>query len=256
MANGQHPPAKIRKKSSAGVIGFALGVSGVGCFGLSGLPGLVFCLIGIFRKSYRIFSWIGLLICLFDILLVSVWTPPGSIPYPISIAKYCMNAPSFWVGYDVLHLRKAQSQYWLFGGAGGALYFKASKPGTFDPNEVIVFAERHNWHFQDKLRFTADDFAKFLNEKGNVIYPDIKVSLDKNLNYEETERLYVKLYEEQQKRVNTLSGMTMYDGGFTLWIQQDCTIFSFDTGNRIGSLSRVSINHEGTEMAVYYNGIR
>lgn len=249
MESRQQTQAKNKKQSFAGVIGFALGMAGICSFGLTALPGFVLCLIGIFRKSYRVLSWIGLFICLLGLLLLSVWTPPGTIPYPVSVAKYCMNAPSFWVGYDLLRLRKAQSQYWLFGGAGGALYFRANKRQTFDPNKVIAFAEKHNWHFQNRTRLTKDDFAKFLDEKGRVISLDLESYLDKEGYYDQ------KLYEPDKQKVNLLTGMAIGDA-FTLWIQRDCTVLSFDTGNRIGVSSHVVINRDGTEMAVYYDGSR
>lgn len=255
MESSQQTQAKNKKQSYVGVIGFALGMAGICSFGLTALPGFVLCLIGIFRKSYRVLSWIGLFVCLFGLLLPSVWTPPGTIPYPLSVAKYCLNAPSFWVNYDVLRLRKAQSQYWFFGGAGGALYFRANKAETFDPNEVIAFAEKHNWHFQNRTRLTKDDFDMFLNEKGHVIWLDEGPYLSGVENVKDYDQA-IKIYERDNQKTSLLRGMTMFPGGFTLWIQQDCDVLSFDTGNRIGASSHVVINRDGTEMAVYYDGSR
>ena len=142
-----------------------------------------------------------------------------------------------------------------FGGAGGSLYFKAGKSQTFDPDEIIAFAEKNNWLFQSKAELTKSDFAKFLDEKGHVIWLDIESyfsCFDDDENYNQGK----KMYEQDKKKSDLLREMTMFPGGFTMWIQQDCTVLSFDTGNRIGMSSHVAINRDGTEMAVYYNGGR
>jgi hypothetical protein len=182
---------------------------------------------------------------MFGLILLSIWTAPGSIPYPLSIAKYCVTAPAFWVGYDIRNLCEAQSQYWLFGGAGGALYFKAESPKTFEDDAIITFASEHNWDFLNRVQLTGEDFEELLNEKGQVEWLD-EIYFD-----EQTEKAFRVL----QKKSGLLRNVTV-GNQFPLWIKKDCTILSFDTGNRIRSTSHVVISNDKTEMAVYYDGSR
>jgi hypothetical protein len=260
--NGSQQTEKKKKKSYVGVIGFglALGSHFLGPFLiLLIIPAFILCLIGIFRKSHRILSSIGLTICLFWLSILFIFmfamTPPGSIPYPLSIVKFRMNAPSFWVRFDRARLTKAQSQYWLFGGAGGALYFKSDESGTFKKKEVIKFAEKNGWRFENETNLNKEEFSKFLDEKGQILGLDIDAyfsPFDNKDDYEQSR----KIHEKDMKKTDILREMTMGLGPwcFTLWIQQDCTILSFDTDNIC--FSHIVINHNGTEMAVYYNGVR
>jgi hypothetical protein len=244
--------AVINKKSGAGIIGFALGATGLLSFGLTAVPGFILCIIGIIRKGHRILSSIGLIICFFGLILLSAWTAPGSIPYPFSIPKYCLNAPPFWVGYDIHNLCEAQSQYWLFGGAGGALYFKSESPKTFEDEAIITFAGEHNWNFLNRVQLTEQDFQELLNQKGQVKRLDDETYFANiTQDYEQAEKAFQALRAKSEILRNVTVGSQ-----FPLWINKDCTILSFDTGNRASLPSHVVINRDGTEMGVYYNGTR
>lgn len=145
------------------------------------------------------------------------------------------------------HLRKAQSQYLFFGGAIGALYFRAADPLTFDPSEVIAFAGKNDWGIKNTFCLGKDDFGKFLDEKGHVVWLDLGDYIDRN----EENR-----YERDKKKTDLLRHMTTVGGNGSLWIQDDCTVLSFDTGNRIGLPSYVVISADGSEMVVYCDDSR
>ncbi|MHC4693664.1 MAG: hypothetical protein ACYS67_13060 [Planctomycetota bacterium] len=250
MEKTEQAQLKAKKKSFVGIIGFALGLAGISSCGLTAIPGLILCVIGIIRKGHRILSSIGLIICLFWLPFLSVWTPPGSIPYPFSVAKYSVTAPAFWVGYDIRHLREAQSQYWLFGGAGGSLFFKAKLPNTFKENEVIEFASKYNWEFTNKTQMTDEDFAILLNEKGRLRKQIPKLDFDEPIDQEHV----IEMYDALEKKYWFLNGLTV-GKSFPIWIRKNCIILSFKTGKSY-SPSNVVINSNGTEMAIYYDGSR
>ncbi len=253
--NRKNDAAVTNKKSVAGVIGFALGVASILSFGLTAIPGLILCIIGIIRKGRRVLSSFGLIICLFGLILFSVWTAPGTIPYPFSVAKYCLTAPRFWIGYDRNNLCEAQSQYMLFGGAMGALYFKAESPKTFEEDAIMTFAAEHNWGFVNRVQFVEKDFQGLLNEKDQVKRLDYETYYNNHFrDYQQEEEVF-QVFQALQKKSEFLRNVTV-GSQFPLWITKDCTIMSFDTGNRAGLQSHVVINEDGTEMAVYYNGVR
>ena len=251
MEIAQQNQSANKKKSIIGIVGLCLGLVSPISLGLTVVPGFILCLIGIIRKSYRLVSAIGLIVCSFWLVLFSAFTPPGSIPYPFSIGKFCMNAPAFWVRYNIGDLRKAQSQYWFFGGAGGALYFEAKKSSRFEPNELIMFAEKHGWKFQDKTQLTKNDFTKFLDEKGKVISLDFDLYFNNDNKYEESK----VIYERDKKKTDLLVNITVFNN-FPVWIKEDCIVLSFDTGNRIGAYSHILISQNRNKMAVYYDGSR
>jgi hypothetical protein len=189
---------------------------------------------------------------LFGLICLSIWTAPGSIPYPFSIPKYCLNAPSFWVGYDIHNLCEGQSQYWLFGGTGGALYFKAESLRTFEDDAIITFAAEHNWDFLSRAQLTEKDWQGLINEEGQVERLDDETYFNTTtIDYEQAE----KAFQELRKKSEFLRNVTV-GNQFPWWIKRNCTILSFDTGNRASLSSHVVINGDGTEMAVYYNGVR
>lgn len=240
------------KKSAAGIIGFALGVAGILCSGLPAIPGFIFCIIGVFRKGHRLLSSVGLILCLCGIILLSTWTAPGTIPYPFSIAKYYATSPGFWIGYDIHNLREAQSQYMAFGGAGGALYFKSETPMTFEDDAIITFASEHSWDFLSRIQFIEKDFQVLLNEKDQVKRLDYETYIN---NHNQDNEQALKAFQTLQEKSELLRNVTAR-GIFPLWINKDCTILSFDTGNWLNLSSHIVINGDGTEMAVYYDGAR
>ena len=236
--------------SAAGIIGLGLSVAGPFTLGLAAIPALALCIVGIIRKGHRVLASVGLILSLFGVFLLSIWTAPGSIPYPLSIVKYCLNAPAFWVGYDISNLEEAQSQYWLFGGAGGALYFRAKAPSSYKADAVINFASSHGWKFLRKDLYTQEDIETLLDEDGHIRWEGM---LDDNA-WQDLEQLKGTM-ESIEERASNLRAV-IAPGQFPAWIKKDRTVLSFDTGNEIGAYSHVVINRDGTEMAVYYDGSR
>lgn len=248
MDDTQKTQKNKKQNSQAGLIGFFLGLGGILSCGLSALPGLILCIIGIIKGKYKILSYLGLLICIFWLFFLLSWTPPGTTPYPISIAKYCFNGPSFWVRYRTLDLRKAQSQYWFFGGSGGTLYFKTEKPEIFEEDDIISFAKKNNWRFKEKFELYEKDISRVSTPNGELVFPEMPS--DPSGNYE----LEIKQYESDQQTLDHLNSLQI--SLFERWIKGDCIVLSFETDNQLNLLSHVVISNDNTEMAVYYNGSR
>jgi len=143
----------------------------------------------------------------------------------------------------------------LFGGAMGALYFKAESPEAFKNDAIITFASEHNWHFVNRVQFREKDFQGLLNEEGQVKRFDYETYYNQHIQDYEQEEEAFQAFEALRKKSKFLDSVTVASQ-FPWWIKQDCAILSFDTGNRASLSSHVVINGDGTEMAVYYNGVR
>ncbi|OHB53765.1 MAG: hypothetical protein A2Y12_19300 [Planctomycetes bacterium GWF2_42_9] len=236
---------KEKFNNKIGLVGFILSLFGILSSGLISIPALGLCIVGIIRKSYRKLSIAGVVLCILGFVLLSVWTPPGSVPYPLSVFKYSLNAPSFWLLYRPFDTKKACSQYWLFGGAGGSLYYVADKNKPFEKENVINFAEKHKWHFTEEIAVPKETILRLIDKNQNLVLPDIDFYFeDKN------EDAAIQEFEFDKKVVN----LTMK--GFPFWIKEDCIILCFDTGNVIKAQSVIVIDKNKTTMAVYYNGSR
>lgn len=218
------------RKSYTSMIGFVLALAGFVSYGLTAIPALVFCLIGIRRKKYKKLAVSGLVICLsFLFLQILFITPIGSVPYPLNLLKYRIVCEShFWLGFNREHMVEAQSRRTLFFlGSEGSIYFKADQKNHYDPNQVISFAENNGWIYGGKLHLTKEDFSKFLSD-------------------------WEKLADENFDLYRTIHEITGYIRS-PLWIKDNCTVLAFDAGNVHGMPAYVIIRDDGSEMAVYAN---
>ena len=235
----------VSKRIQIGLLGFILSLVGMFGFGLTSIPSLILCVIGIFRKSYRILCWLGIFISIYGILTLTVWTPPGFVPYPMSIVKYSLNAPTFWLSYRFSDIEKAYSQYSFFGGSAGALYYQTQNTKPFIQDEIISLTEKNHWHLREKITVSEDEISKLLNEEQCLELPYVESYFAEGYGEDAVKKM------ELDKKIVNLSIK-----GFPFWVKGNSTILSFDTDNKIGVPSIVVINEEGTQMAIYCNGSR
>jgi len=218
--------------NNAAIIGFAIALVGLVTFGLAAIPAVIFCIIGLRRKKHRKLAGIGLAICLLDfcILLFCIFplTPPGSMLYPLNLAKYrlvCKNR--FWLDYDKAHAEKVQSRYMLIFGSYGKIHFKAEKVGRYKGDDIIKFAEQHGWVYAGQLHLTKEDFSRYFDD-------------------------WRKLAKENGDLRHAIYEVTSYIRK-PLFFQDSCTVLAFDAGNIHGVPSYVMILDDGSQMAVYAN---
>ena len=218
------------RKSYSAVVGFVLALAGFISYGLTAIPALIFCLIGIRRKQHKKLAVVGLVICLcFLFLQILFITPIGSVPYPLNLLKYRIVCKShFWLGFDRKHIVEAQSRRMLFLiGSLGSIHFKIEQGDLYDPNQVISFAENNGWIYGGKFHLTNEDFSKFLSD-------------------------WEKLADENFDLYRTIQEITGWIRS-PLWINGNCTILAFDTGQANGLPSYIMIKDDRSEVAVYAN---
>ena len=160
---------KSEKKSSAGVIGFILALVSFLTCGLTAIPGLIYSIIGIRRKGHRILAWVGLVISLIAVGLLSIFilcaTPAGSVPYPINLIKYRLACKChFWIEYVKPHTVKAQSRHYLIFGSFGSIHFRANETGYYKFDDVIKFAEKNGWIYRGKMQLKKEDFEAYFED--------------------------------------------------------------------------------------------
>jgi hypothetical protein len=224
--------ASPSRKNYAAVIGLVLALAGFVSYGLTAIPALIFCLIGITRKRHKKLAVAGLVICLcFLFLQILFISPMGSVPYPLNLLKYRIVCEShFWLGFDREHIDKAISRRMLLLiGSQGSILFKAGQKNFYDANQVISYAEKNGWIYGGKIHLTKEDCSKFLSDFD-----------------------WEKLTEEDFDLYRTMHDIT---GRVSMpwWIRDNCTVLAFDTGNVHGQASGVMIRDDGSEMAVYAN---
>ena len=222
--------ASPKRKNYAAVIGFVLAFAGFVSYGLTAIPALVFCLIGIRRKKHKKLAVAGLLICLcFLFLQILFITPMGSVPYPLNLLKYRIVCEShFWLGFDKEHTVEAQSRRTLFlAGSLGSIHLNAGQKDHYDPNQVTSYAEKNGWIYAGKIHLAKEDFSKFLAD-------------------------WEKLANENHDLYQAIHEITGYIRS-PLWIKDNCTVLAFDTGQGNGIPSYVIIHDDGSEIAVYAN---
>lgn len=225
-----HKTIPTKRKSYMAVIGFVLALAGFISYGLTAIPALIFCLIGIRRKQHKKLAVVGSLICLcFLFLQILFITPIGSVPYPLNLLKYRIVCKShFWLGFDRRNIVEAQSQRTLFLiGSIGSIHFKAEQGDFYDPNQIISFAENNGWIYGGKFHLANEDFSKFLSDRE-------------------------KLADENFDLYRTIQEITGWIRS-PFWIKGNCTVLAFDAGNVHGLPSYVMIHDDGSEMAVYAN---
>ena len=237
-------------KPPFGLIGFLLSIFGLVCFGLTSPLAFFLCIISLFRKTSIILSSIGIVLSFFPLVILAVvfftFTPPGSIPYPLSIKKYADNAPEFWLDYRYQDIKKVQSQYLFFGGTGGALYYATLQNTPFDTDEVINFAEENSWKLTEKTPVPQEALKRLLGS-------DQKIKMPESTEY------YEQKYPQQSFKQMHDFDYKIYQlslKGYPFWINTACTILSFETDNSIGFPSIIVISNDKTQMAVYYQGAK
>ncbi|OXU14485.1 hypothetical protein [Sedimentisphaera salicampi] len=232
------------KKMYSGVFGFILSLAALLFYGLTSIPAFFLCVFGIIQKKYKKLSIVGLIISILGMFLLTTWTPPGFMPYPLSLVKYSLNAPSFFLFYRPLDIRKAYSQYWLFGGAGGALYYATNTDKSFEIENIINFAADNGWKMTEKSEYSEKRITELTSKNLELSLPDFETYLD-NYNLEDA----MRKIEKDKKLTN------LWMKGFPFWIQQDCVVVFFNTKNNLYQ-SLIVISKDKSKMAIHFNGSR
>jgi hypothetical protein len=217
------------RRNDAAILGFVFALLGLISFGLVAVPAIILCILGLRRKAYRKLAWIGLVIssieCCILFGLIFLFTPPGSIPYPLNRLKYRLASNSgFWLDYDEAHIVKVQSRKFFSLHSEGKIHFKTEEQGGYKAEHVISYAEKNGWVYGGKIHLTDEDFSRYYSKQK---FDDPNV--------------WVTILE--------IDGLISPP----LWIQSSCAVLGFDTGNLHGSPSYVMILDGGSEMVVYTN---
>ncbi len=210
-----------------GLAGLVLSLTVLPTLGITALPSLIVCLLGLGSKKRRKRSLYGILItCVSLILLLFAFitfTPPGSIPPPLNVYKFkraCSQA-AFWLDFKKEAIVDIQSQNTFILVRHGAIHYR-TEPGSFQAQEIIDFAEANGWKYHLSLPLFEEDFKKLENN-----------SFDE--------------YREAD-----LAAVMFYFIYAPIQINTDCKVLAFETGNVHGYASAIFISDDGSEMVVYY----
>ena len=126
------------------------------------------------------------------------------------------------------------------------MYYTTDNQNPFDVREIIDFAEENGWQLTERISVSKNRIEKLTNEDNYV----------EMLHFETY--FQGKEYDEAKRELELDQKISGYIAlpNIPVWVDDDCLILTFDTGNRVGSLSSVVINEQRTELAVYYNGAR
>lgn len=217
------------KKTKLGLIGLILSITVLFTLGLTAIPAFLICLFGLFKKTQRILSCLGIFIILISLSLLFIkfitLLPPDKTPDILNIYKFkrACNKAVFWLDYDREHLVEVQSQKLLWLGCRGAIHYR-SEPGTYPPNKVIEYAKKYSWVYHLPVTLYKSDFEKY----------------DNNPDAEE--------YGNIQEVIHILSSSQMT-------LKDDCIVLTFETGNINGYASYIMISDKEDEMIVLYDNI-
>lgn len=234
MVNSQTQNTVSRKKVSVSLIGFILAVMILFTCGLTAIPSLILCIVGIIRKDRLVLALIGLVIALFCFLFLLpycfiTFTPPGSMPYPLNNYKFrrACNC-DFWIDYDPSNMVEVQSQNTIILKKFGSVRFQA-EPGRYKIEDIIDFAQKNGWIFHLEIQLTKEDFDRFKQETKDT----------------GEDRFYL---------ADTV--IWWLHAQHPLWIQDDCFVLAFETENVHGIASFVIIKKDGSEIVIQYNSPR
>lgn len=211
------------KKSKLGLIGIILSITVFFTLGLTAIPAIIICIIGLFKLRQRILPCLGLLITLislFSLMIIFItflppnWTPTFLNTYKFKRALEC----DFWLSYDKEHLIDIQSHNTYLFSKFGALHFKSS-PNTYNKDNVIKYAENNGWKYHLSVTLTKEDYNNH----------------DKH--FDDTNVAMYVIY------VLTPS---------PILLKEDSIILAFETGNMHGMASYIMISQDEREMVVFY----
>lgn len=205
------------------MIGLILSLTVLISLGLTAIPTIVICIIGLFKLRQRKLPCLGLLITLislFTLMIIFItflphnMTPAFLNTYKFKRALEC----DFWLSYDREHLIDIQSQNTFILCKQGALYFK-SAPNTYNKESIIKYAENNGWKYHMSVTLTKEDYNGY-----DKHFADTNVAM------------YV---------IDILSPSPIL-------LKKDGAILAFETGNIHGMASYIMISKDESEMVVFY----
>lgn len=208
-----------------GLAGLVLSLTVLPTLGITALPSLIVCLLGLVSKKRRKRSLYGILItCVSLILLLFAFitfTPPGSIPPPLNAYKFKRACPQavFWLDYKQELINDIRSQNILILACQGAIHY-CGELDEFRKQDVVDYAEANGWKFHFELPLFKDDFIHY---KEKTMDPKTAIW-----------EVMLFLYRSP------------------IIFKEDCEVLVFDTGQIHGDASFIFISKDGSQMIVYY----
>lgn len=190
---------------------------------------LVLCSYGLFTNTDRKLAITGLsingcAIVLFFFIFIGL-TPPGSVPYPLSVYKLKRACPeaAFWHDFDYDHISRIKSQYTIIITKHAAISF-LSEPNTYATEKIIHYAEKNGWEYKCILPLCKTDFDKY----------DSK-TLNQNLEAE-----------------GLLAEVLFWFYQSPIILKEDCDVLAFDSGSRLGYPAYAFISKDKSKLVIYY----
>ncbi len=219
----------IIKKSKLGVIGLILSLTVLLSLGLTAIPTIIVCIVGLFKPRQRTLPCVGLvitLISLFSLMIIFItFLPPNWTPAFLNTYKYKRACPAaaFWLNYDNINITDVHCQNTIIIERYGAIKFK-SQPGTYQQDDIIKYATNNGWIYHLSLPLYKKDFEKY---DSNLINSENEEDLD--LGY-------------------VLDGL--YQSPIIL--KDDCVILCFETESVLGYASFAIISKDKSTLLIYY----